>query len=125
MTHKRAQHALVKWLAFTALVLIVFAPTVSRTWVAWSQGHEAAGLVSDCPEHAAHAQHPGEPEHPVLPDGDACSYCTLMGHSPPLASGVAFLVFPLPPAPFSIAFRGAHAPAPEWLDQRSRGPPVV
>jgi hypothetical protein len=108
-----------------ALALVIAAPTVSRTLQVWSPDAVAAVLVSDCPEHAAHAPHPGTPDHPGLPDGDACGYCTLMGHSPPLASGVALLVLPLSSAPLSIAFLSASAPTPAQLDQRSRGPPVV
>lgn len=127
VTHKRTQRGLVRWLAFMALALIVFAPTVSRTLDARAQDREAAVLDSNCPGDgdAARTHHSGMPEHPALPDGDACGYCTLMSHSPPLASGLAFLFFPLPPAPYSAPFGGAPAPAPGRLDQRSRGPPVV
>lgn len=122
VTHKRAQRGVVRWLVFMAVALLVFAPTVSRTLDAWSRGHGVAGHHSG---HAAHMHHPGMPEHPGLPDGDVCGYCTLMSHSPLLASGSAFLFLPLPPAPFSAALHGASAPAPDWLDQRSRGPPFA
>lgn len=64
------------------------------------------------------------PNHSGMPEEDgACGYCTLMCHSPALATGITFVVLPLPPAPLSVAFHGAHAPAPTHRDQRARGPP--
>lgn len=57
--------------------------------------------------------------------GDACGYCTLMCHSPALASGVTFIFLPLPRTPFSVAFDGARAPVPGLIERRSRGPPIV
>jgi hypothetical protein len=124
--HKRAHRGLVAWLAFVALALAMFAPSFSRL-LQPVHGHSVvAASTGDCPEHQAHVPHPGMPEHPGMPaDDEACGYCTLMCHSPALASGVSFIVFPVPAAPFSVAFGGVEAPVPLLLDQRSRGPPVA
>lgn len=123
---KRTQRKLVTWLAFVALGLILFAPSISRSLQIWASDHDRVALTSDCPEHAAHPHHSGMPEHPSVPEKDStCGYCTLMYHSPALTLGVAFIVPPLTPVPFLAIFHDARAPAPAQLNQRSRGPPVV
>lgn len=129
------------WLASVALGLLLFAPSISRVLYAWSDGdvampamagdhaghtghshHEHAGMA----DHAGMAEHPGMPDHPGMPmQGDVCGYCTLMCHSPVLASALAFVVQPLPRAPYSTVFGEARAPVPALLEHRSRGPPTA
>ena len=122
----------VAWLGIVAVLLLVCAPTVSRCLAAAQSltlsicteasrpGQAPAAItVSADDRHDAQGKHSGS--HAL----DDCGYCTLMSHRPLLASGSAFLFLPLPPVPFSAALHGASAPAPDWLDQRSRGPPFA
>jgi len=141
LIRKRTQRRFVVWLASVALGLLLFAPSVSRVLYAWSGGDVAmpamagnhAGHVghsrhdhSGMPGHAGMAGHPDMPDHPGMPmPGDVCGYCTLMCHSPVLASALAFIVLPLPRAPYAAAFGEVQAPVPALLEHRSRGPPVA
>ena len=121
MLRKRAHRSIATWLAFLAIGLILFAPTVSRTLVFAATA--SAGMDMDCPMHAA-THHGGQsPDTP--PASDPCGYCTLLCHSPVLATGLVLVVFPLPAAPFAFRDPQRDAVLPTLLERRSRGPPLV
>jgi len=114
------------WLALVALGLVLFVPSISRVLYAWStQGDAMVSMANDHSSHTRH-EHPGMPGHPGMPaNGDVCGYCTLMCHSPVLASGIAFTILPLPKTPYLATLRKVRAPAAVLLERRSRGPPAI
>lgn len=120
LLHKRAHRSIATWLAYLALGLIMFAPTVSRTLAFATAG---SGMGMDCSMHAAAHPHGPSPDAPHTPD--VCGYCTLMCHSPALATGLVLVVFPPPAAPFAIRDPQRDAPLPALLERRSRGPPLA
>lgn len=116
---KRAHRSIATWLAFLAIGLILFAPTVSRTLAFATTA--SASMDMDCPMHAA-MHHGGQsPDAPQAPD--PCGYCTLMCHSPALATGLVLTILPLPAAPFAVRDTQRDAPLSTLLERRSRGPP--
>lgn len=138
MIRRRTRRRFGIWLASIALGLALFAPTISRVLYAVSMdGAAMAAMACDPPAHSGHGHpdmsaHAGMADHSGMPDGsgmpmngDVCAYCTLMCHSPALVSALAFIVLPLPRAPYSTVFGEAHAPVPVLLDRRARGPPVA
>lgn len=132
MIRKRTQRRFVVWLASVALGLLLFAPSISRVLYAWSANDAAiAAMAGEPAGHLAHGHagmpdHPGMPERPNVPsNGDVCGYCTLMCHNPVLASALAFIVLPLPRAPYSTVPEQGSASVPSLLDRRSRGPPAA
>lgn len=131
MIRKRAQRRFV-WLASAALGLLLFAPSISRVLYAWSASvATVAEMAGGHDGHAVHGQagmpdHPRMPDHPGMPmNGDVCGYCTLMCHNPVLASALAFIIMPLPRAPYSTVPEPGSASIPNLLDRRSRGPPLA
>lgn len=132
MIRKRTQRRFVVWLASVALGLLLFAPSISRVLYAWSANDaDIAALAGEPAGHLAHGHagmpdHPGMPERPGVPsNGDVCGYCTLMCHNPVLASALAFIVLPLPRAPYSTVPEQGSTSIHGLLDRRSRGPPVA
>ena len=128
MIRKHAQRGFVMWLALVALGLVLFVPSISRVLYAWSA--QGTAMVSMANEHASrtHHEHPGMPGHPgpgMPTNGDVCSYCTLMCHSPVLASGLAFTILPLPKTPYLTTLGKVRAPVAALLERHSRGPPGV
>ncbi|WP_404649061.1 DUF2946 family protein [Dyella flagellata] len=110
------------WLAMLAMALIVVMPVLARTLPMAS----LAGIAGDCPVHqAAHSRHPASPHAPVDPT-ERCGYCTLLNHSPPLASGAVVHVAPAAPiAAIARSHRIGEKPALPRLSADPRGPPTV
>jgi len=144
LIRKRTPRRLAVCLASFALGLLLFAPSISRVLYAWSAdnvavaamagGHAHPGMSDHAgtvehpgmPDHAGMADHASMPDHPGMPmTGDVCAYCTLMCHSPVLASALAFVILPLPSTPCATAFAQTRAPVSALLDRRSRGPPAA
>lgn len=113
-------------LALVALGLILFVPSISRVLYAWStQGTAMVSMANDHSGRTRH-EHPGMPSQPGMPtNGDVCGYCTLMCHSPVLASDLDFTILPLPKPPYLTTPGKVRAPVTASLERRSRGPPAV
>lgn len=111
----------VAWLAFVAIWLTIVAPVVSRVMPVQAAMPAMAGMA--CPEHMGHATDPGTP-HPHPPSTEKCGYCTLIGHSPVLATA-AWVPALLPQTAFlPAAFPDeSHVRRHSLLAPTSRGPP--
>ena len=97
------------WLAMLAMALIVGMPVLARSLPMASM----AGIDGDCPVHQAIAgRHPPSPHAPVDPT-ERCGYCTLLNHSPPLASSPVIHVVAAPPvaSPVLLLRIGEKSPA--------------
>lgn len=102
-----------------ALGLLLFAPTVSRITMApsfdlgaWCAGHSLS----------ERHRHPATPELPIT--GDACDYCSFLGHSPALTGSITPLIQGIPAAPFAVVGVVLGTPLLRPLLLRSRGPPA-
>lgn len=107
--------------------LLMAAPTVSRTLMALSvipamqmSGPEMSPAAGPAD---ADVHHHGAPRTPAPPTTDACGYCSLMFHSPALATVALVLLQPRLSPASPQAPHGVATPVPGWLDLRSRGPP--
>ncbi|WP_244813515.1 DUF2946 domain-containing protein [Caballeronia sp. Lep1P3] len=97
---RNARNRFVAWLGIAAMWLAIVAPVVSQSIAARNAALDPqaalctvdtlAGVLSEADEHASHSD---ADEHRAHHDAaghfDACSYCGLLAHHLPVASGAA------------------------------------
>ncbi|SAK63652.1 MFS transporter [Caballeronia temeraria] len=82
---RNARNRFVAWLGIAAMWLAIVAPVISQTLAARNAADPHAVLCTvDASTADAHEGH-----HDAASHFDACSYCGLLAHNPPIVTGVA------------------------------------
>jgi len=97
--NRNARNRFVAWLGIAAMWLAIVAPVISQTLAARNAANDTEAILCavDAPEARAHEGHHAVAEedaghaghHDAASHFDACSYCGLLAHNLPIATGVA------------------------------------
>ncbi|WP_404989510.1 DUF2946 family protein [Caballeronia sp. LZ003] len=118
-------HRLGSLLGLLAILLVTLAPVVSQLLASHHRLGDALATYCSADDPVVSSAHDGKPAHGVPTHGQACAYCSLIGHVPTLPGTSAGLVVPLAATTMTVA--GALIAVPLTLIYtvaQPRAPPV-